>query len=475
MERIFISYSRKDIDFVRKLAGDLEKAGYDVWWDLTDLHGGDDWPRAIPAAIESSKYVIIVLSPNSTVSDWVEKEYTHALSLRKKIIPLMLVRSSIPFALNTINFIDFTSDDYVGNFNHLLTALGYTGEPPTVTPLTTLTTLPPRLRRYMIPIGIGMVLLLLIVVKRCVGPVPTPTPSPGTSTPAHLTLTPDVTSTESVTGTPAITSTATSTPSATTGTPAPTSTSIPVQAFSLPICVYIRDNGEAYIREGPGTSHYARLETTILANGTRCPLFSARIKNAEGIWFQFASDQEVEFKQFAGRWISAELLGAADLRWLPLPICIYTGDPGDAAEVREGPGENYDLQGDRLKADGTSCPFFDTRTENAEGTWYRFAAEQKEKYEDFKNYVGGWIRADFLAVKTLDLSPVTLTPTLTPTDTPTITPTFTRTPTPTPSNTPTITPTFTRTPTDTPTLMPTDTPIPTDTDTPTPTDTPITP
>ena len=92
MEKIFISYSRKDIDFVRKLAGDLEKAGYDVWWDLTDLRGGDDWPRVIPAAIEASKYFIIVLSPNSAVSDWVEKEYTHALSLRKKIIPLMLVR-----------------------------------------------------------------------------------------------------------------------------------------------------------------------------------------------------------------------------------------------------------------------------------------------------------------------------------------------------------------------------------------------
>src|SRR5512144_824681 len=155
MEKIFISYSRKDISFVRKLAGDLEKAGYDVWWDLTDLRGGDDWPRVIPQAIETSKYVIIVLSPNSTVSDWVEKEYTHALSLRKKIVPLMLERSSIPFALNTINFVDFTSDDYVANFNHLLTALGYTGEPPAVTPMTALSSLPGKFRKYAVPLGIG--------------------------------------------------------------------------------------------------------------------------------------------------------------------------------------------------------------------------------------------------------------------------------------------------------------------------------
>src|SRR5512144_1786466 len=109
MEKIFISYSRKDISFVRKLAGDLEKAGYDVWWDLTDLQGGDDWPRAIPAAIEASQSVIIVLSPNSMLSDWVEKEYTYALGLHKKVIPIMLARSNVPFALNTINYVDFTA------------------------------------------------------------------------------------------------------------------------------------------------------------------------------------------------------------------------------------------------------------------------------------------------------------------------------------------------------------------------------
>jgi hypothetical protein len=76
MQKIFISYSRKDTDFVRKLAGDFEKAGYDVWWDITDLRGGDDWVRQIPAAIESSQFIVVVLSPNSVASEWVEKEYT---------------------------------------------------------------------------------------------------------------------------------------------------------------------------------------------------------------------------------------------------------------------------------------------------------------------------------------------------------------------------------------------------------------
>src|SRR5262249_54418911 len=120
MQRIFISYSRKDMDFVRKLAGDLEKAGYDVWWDITDLRGGDDWPRVIPAAIASSDFIIVVLSPHAAISEWVEKEYTQALDLHKKIIPIMLARSKVPFALNTINYINFSSREYADGFKNLL-------------------------------------------------------------------------------------------------------------------------------------------------------------------------------------------------------------------------------------------------------------------------------------------------------------------------------------------------------------------
>src|ERR1041385_538182 len=170
MQRIFISYSRKDINFVRRLAGDLEKAGYDVWGDLTDLRGGDDWVRVIPEAIKNSDKIIVVLSPNSTISEWVEKEYTQALSLRKKIIPIMLEQSSVPFALNTINYIDFTGDDYAVSLNNLLTALGYTGEP--IVPTMTVTM---RLRKYAVPILIGALVLLGFLSTLIPKPTPIPT------------------------------------------------------------------------------------------------------------------------------------------------------------------------------------------------------------------------------------------------------------------------------------------------------------
>jgi len=41
-KQVFISYARKDMIYARQLAADLERAGYSVWWDISDLRGGDD-------------------------------------------------------------------------------------------------------------------------------------------------------------------------------------------------------------------------------------------------------------------------------------------------------------------------------------------------------------------------------------------------------------------------------------------------
>jgi hypothetical protein len=40
MTQVFISYSRRDLDFVEGLAADLGAAGLDVWYDLSGLEGG---------------------------------------------------------------------------------------------------------------------------------------------------------------------------------------------------------------------------------------------------------------------------------------------------------------------------------------------------------------------------------------------------------------------------------------------------
>jgi hypothetical protein len=46
MTQIFISYSRKDLTFIERLAADLKSVGFDVWYDVSNLGGGSRWNKA---------------------------------------------------------------------------------------------------------------------------------------------------------------------------------------------------------------------------------------------------------------------------------------------------------------------------------------------------------------------------------------------------------------------------------------------
>ena len=418
MDKVFISYSRKDIDFARKLAGDLEKAGYDVWWDITGLHGGDDWVSTIPAAIAASKYMIVVLTPNSIESTWVRKEYTHALNLRRKIVPIMLASTSVPFALNTLNYVNFMSGEYEDNFKNLLAPIGFTGKPPEVKPYNkTKVMLLSVLRKYAIAIVIILILLLAFAWNSFfVSPQPPATPIYTNTSSTTPTAPP---SRETSTPAPEFSSpTATASPTYTPTQPTPTITPTLPQEFALPICVYIID-ASANVREGPSTEYpiLRRIET----DGTKCPLFSARIANfQQQDWFQFAPDQESEFQPYAGGWISGHSLAAIDLgEPLPLPICIYKLD-GSNVDVREDYANPEALQGNPVMADGSNCPFFTIRTRYNNEFWYKVAPNQSERGRpDLQQYAGGWIHESSLVVNTLNLPIVELTPSPSQTNTPT--------------------------------------------------------
>ena len=78
MDQVFISYSRKDLEFVQRLANDLKAADFEVWYDLSGLEAGTRWGTEIQKAIEESQHFLVVLSPNSVQSDWVEREFLFA-------------------------------------------------------------------------------------------------------------------------------------------------------------------------------------------------------------------------------------------------------------------------------------------------------------------------------------------------------------------------------------------------------------
>jgi hypothetical protein len=319
MSQIFISYSRKDIAFVRKLAGDLEKAGYSVWWDVSGLRGGDDWVRVIPAAIRASDTFVVVLSPNSAVSEWVEKEYTQALHLRRKIIPIMLEESDVPFGLNNINYIDFTCDDYGVNLNKLLSALGYSGDP-----IVTTAPMSRRLARLFFPLLIGILFLVALL-----GTINSVLPLPPGTTPTHIpsqTPVPSLTSTNTPTPTTTSTSTVTLTPTITeTLTPRPTWTASPTKpTFDILIyCVNSLYANTINVRSGPGII-YAPLGEPLQVG--KCLGFSAR--NEDGTWLQIASSQtDPALGQYAAGWIFRELLGLGAEGPIDLPVVTLTPTP----------------------------------------------------------------------------------------------------------------------------------------------------
>lgn len=306
MTQVFISYSRKDIAFARRLAGDLERTGFDVWWDISDLKGGDDWVRFIPAAIEASQYVVVLLSPESIQSEWVEREYSYAIRHRKKIIPAMIKPCAVPFSLHTINYVDFVNEDYVTAANKLLVALGGAPQPdiPTTRREKILKRLPKPVARYSSIIIGALILLFAFWTYTLFNPFKPPvTPPPKENPTVTLTFTPRPTDPDTATPTPTQTFIPTISP-----TPTITRTKTPVPVnFVLPtVCVQpVYDVFSVNVRTGPGTDRGV-LEGAPAMEVGKCPLIGGR--NEEDTWYMIAYDQpDPEFIPYGGGWIRKDL------------------------------------------------------------------------------------------------------------------------------------------------------------------------
>jgi len=138
MTQVFISYSRDDMEFVQRLAMDLNRAGLDVWWDLSDIQGSDVWERKIEEGLNSSQYFIVVLTPASLESRWVRREYLSADNTGIRIIPLELKPYGVtPLTLRDIQPIDAVGRSYEDVLSDVLRIVKGTagaGEKAAITP-----------------------------------------------------------------------------------------------------------------------------------------------------------------------------------------------------------------------------------------------------------------------------------------------------------------------------------------------------
>lgn len=124
MPQVFISYSRKDLEFIERLVADLQAAGLTVWYDLSGLEAGKRWGSEIQIAIRNSQFFLVVLSPNSLASKWVEREFLYAETHHIKVIPLQYMPCEQPMWLLDLQLIDMQVGSYERNFERLLKGLG---------------------------------------------------------------------------------------------------------------------------------------------------------------------------------------------------------------------------------------------------------------------------------------------------------------------------------------------------------------
>jgi WD40 repeat protein len=126
-QEVFISYSRKDADFVRRLDEALKSRGREAWVDWEDIRPTEEWMQAIYAAIEGANTFIFVLTPDSVASAVCGREIAHAAAHNKRMVPIVardVTADGVPEALAKLNWIFFReSDDFEKATDTLISAL----------------------------------------------------------------------------------------------------------------------------------------------------------------------------------------------------------------------------------------------------------------------------------------------------------------------------------------------------------------
>ncbi|MFC1959158.1 TIR domain-containing protein [Chloroflexota bacterium] len=143
MVDVFISYSRRDREFMERLYHSLQEAGFESWVDWEDIPTGSSWRQEIFDGIESATKFVCILSPDWLTSEICHAEFAHARQHNKALIPVVYREAKLedvggkwldkPWeqtardnwrALQETNWLFFReSDDFSAALEELITAL----------------------------------------------------------------------------------------------------------------------------------------------------------------------------------------------------------------------------------------------------------------------------------------------------------------------------------------------------------------
>jgi len=124
---VFISYSRRDGDFARRLHDALTGRGKEVWADWEDIPATAAWRERIADGIDSANAVVFVLSPDSVESVECNAELDLAAAANKRIVPVVrrdVDPAGVRIELGSLNWLFFReADDFDEAFASLVDAL----------------------------------------------------------------------------------------------------------------------------------------------------------------------------------------------------------------------------------------------------------------------------------------------------------------------------------------------------------------
>ena len=131
MPSVFMSHCSKDKNFARKLTNRLKEDCIKVWLDEAELNVGDSLLGKIGDAINSTDFLIVVLSNDSIKSTWVQNELKVALNRefeenRVVVLPILIEQVEIPPFLRDKLYADFIKqEDFENSYIKLrMTILG---------------------------------------------------------------------------------------------------------------------------------------------------------------------------------------------------------------------------------------------------------------------------------------------------------------------------------------------------------------
>ena len=119
---IFISYSRKDKDFVEEIARNIVTHGFRIFLDTSNIDPGDNFVTKISTELRRATAVLPIITKQYSKSRWAQAELYQALTMRKMVIPIVVgdgefysLDDPIQRLLRDIHYVVFSEEGSGGN------------------------------------------------------------------------------------------------------------------------------------------------------------------------------------------------------------------------------------------------------------------------------------------------------------------------------------------------------------------------